>query len=121
AAGDARALGRLAGARPGLQPQPDRRAGGLQLRLAAARLAALRIAAEGALAARTADLRRPPHGPTRRPARPHLRHRSRRPADRQVMRAGGGDWLERDPAYSPNLTAEREDFSYAWPPRVSPR
>ncbi|MDD2759952.1 MAG: glycosyltransferase [Methylomonas sp.] len=30
-------------------------------------------------------------------------------------------WKERllaDPAYSPNLTLEREDFSYAWPPRL---
>ena len=26
--------------------------------------------------------------------------------------------LSGDPAYSPNLTVCREDFSYAWPPRV---
>jgi len=26
--------------------------------------------------------------------------------------------LQRDPAYSPNLTLDYEDFSYAWPPRV---
>ncbi|WP_156481115.1 glycosyltransferase family 2 protein [Variovorax sp. PAMC 28711] len=26
--------------------------------------------------------------------------------------------LKDDPAYSPNLTLDREDFSYAWPPRV---
>ena len=30
--------------------------------------------------------------------------------------AGGGG-LKRDPAYNPNLTLEREDFSLAWPPR----
>ncbi|WP_318036376.1 glycosyltransferase [Cupriavidus pinatubonensis] len=27
-------------------------------------------------------------------------------------------FMEHDPAYSPNLTVEREDFSLAWPPRV---
>ena len=26
--------------------------------------------------------------------------------------------LENDPAYSPNLTLDYEDVSYAWPPRV---
>jgi glycosyltransferase involved in cell wall biosynthesis len=29
-----------------------------------------------------------------------------------------GDLLLNDPAYSPNLTLDHEDFSYAWPPRV---
>ena len=29
-----------------------------------------------------------------------------------------GDVLMHDPAYSPNLTLDREDFSLAWPPRV---
>ena len=29
-----------------------------------------------------------------------------------------GDLLLNDPAYSPNLTLDYEDFSYAWPPRV---
>lgn len=29
-----------------------------------------------------------------------------------------GESLRNDPAYSPNLTLGREDFSYAWPPRV---
>ncbi|MDA8151235.1 MAG: glycosyltransferase [Acidithiobacillus sp.] len=29
-----------------------------------------------------------------------------------------GGWLKRDPAYNPNLTLEREDFSLAWRPRV---
>ena len=27
-----------------------------------------------------------------------------------------GSLLTNDPAYSPNLTLERENFSYAWPP-----
>ncbi|MBI5937513.1 MAG: glycosyltransferase [Betaproteobacteria bacterium] len=36
------------------------------------------------------------------------------------MRARWGDLLLNDPAYSPNLTLDREDFSYAWPPRVEP-
>lgn len=29
-----------------------------------------------------------------------------------------GKLLKADPAYSPNLTLDHEDFSYAWPPRV---
>jgi GT2 family glycosyltransferase/SAM-dependent methyltransferase len=29
-----------------------------------------------------------------------------------------GPWLVQDPCYSPNLTHDREDFSYAWPPRL---
>jgi O-antigen biosynthesis protein len=31
-----------------------------------------------------------------------------------------GDALRNDPAYSPNLTLDAEDFSLAWPPRVAP-
>ena len=34
------------------------------------------------------------------------------------MKERWGDALMKDPAYSPNLTLDREDFSYAWPPRV---
>jgi glycosyltransferase involved in cell wall biosynthesis len=34
------------------------------------------------------------------------------------MQKRWGSTLVNDPAYSPNLTLEREDFSYAWPPRV---
>ena len=34
------------------------------------------------------------------------------------MRQRWGDTLSNDPAYSPNLTLEHEDFSLAWPPRV---
>jgi O-antigen biosynthesis protein len=29
-------------------------------------------------------------------------------------------WLKDDPAYSPNLTLEHDDFGLAWPPRVTP-
>jgi O-antigen biosynthesis protein len=34
------------------------------------------------------------------------------------MKARWGDGLLNDPTYSPNLTLDGEDFSYAWPPRV---
>lgn len=34
------------------------------------------------------------------------------------MQQRWGDSLLVDPAYSPNLTLDREDFSFAWPPRV---
>jgi glycosyltransferase involved in cell wall biosynthesis/2-polyprenyl-3-methyl-5-hydroxy-6-metoxy-1,4-benzoquinol methylase len=34
------------------------------------------------------------------------------------MKSTWGDILLNDPAYSPNLTQDYEDFSYAWPPRV---
>jgi O-antigen biosynthesis protein len=34
------------------------------------------------------------------------------------MQQRWGDVLSRDPAYSPNLTLDYEDFSLAWPPRV---
>jgi len=36
----------------------------------------------------------------------------------RYMQQRWGSLLLNDPAYSPNLTLEREDFSYAWPPRV---
>lgn len=35
------------------------------------------------------------------------------------MKQQWGDILLRDPAYSPNLTLDYEDFSLAWPPRVN--
>ena len=35
------------------------------------------------------------------------------------MKNRWGESLLEDPAYSPNLTLDREDFSFAWPPRVS--
>ena len=37
----------------------------------------------------------------------------------QFMKQHWGDFLLNDPAYSPNLTLDYEDFSLAWPPRVS--
>lgn len=35
------------------------------------------------------------------------------------MKKRWGTLLMNDPAYSPNLTLDREDFSYAWPPRIN--
>jgi glycosyltransferase involved in cell wall biosynthesis/uncharacterized coiled-coil protein SlyX len=35
------------------------------------------------------------------------------------MKKRWGDLLMNDPAYSPNLTLDHEDFSLAWPPRVA--
>jgi len=37
----------------------------------------------------------------------------------RYMQDRWGSLLLNDPAYSPNLTLERKDFSYAWPPRVA--
>jgi glycosyltransferase involved in cell wall biosynthesis len=39
--------------------------------------------------------------------------------DAQYMRDKWGETLLCDPAYNPNLTLDHEDFSLAWPPRVS--
>ncbi len=39
-------------------------------------------------------------------------------AEVAYMKKRWGDQLLNDPAYSPNLTLEHEDFSLAWPPRV---
>lgn len=36
----------------------------------------------------------------------------------EYMNNKWGKWLKNDPAYSPNLTLNAEDFSLAWPPRV---
>jgi len=38
----------------------------------------------------------------------------------QYMQKRWGERLLNDPAYNLNLTLDREDFSYAFPPRVSP-
>lgn len=38
--------------------------------------------------------------------------------ERKYMLDRWGALLEADPAYSPNLTLDGDDFSYAWPPRV---
>ena len=34
------------------------------------------------------------------------------------MKSKWKELLAFDPAYSPNLTLNQEDFSYAWPPRI---
>lgn len=36
------------------------------------------------------------------------------------MQQRWAELLKNDPAYSPNLMLAREDFSYAWPPRLAP-
>ena len=38
----------------------------------------------------------------------------------EYMKKTWGAKLTNDPAYSPNLTVVSEDFSFAWPPRISP-
>ncbi len=40
--------------------------------------------------------------------------------DMLYMQKRWGTLIFKDPAYSPNLTLDREDFSYAWPPRIDP-
>jgi GT2 family glycosyltransferase len=40
-------------------------------------------------------------------------------AEVEYMKEKWGKLLEIDPAYSPNLTLDHQDFSYAWPPRIS--
>jgi GT2 family glycosyltransferase len=37
-----------------------------------------------------------------------------------IIQSRWGNKLLNDPAYSPNLTLDYEDFSYAWPPRIKP-
>ncbi|HTO99095.1 MAG TPA: glycosyltransferase, partial [Myxococcales bacterium] len=44
--------------------------------------------------------------------------RARFRSEYQLMRSRWGEALLNDPAYSPNLTLEADDFSFAWPPRV---
>lgn len=40
-------------------------------------------------------------------------------AEKDYMKYRWADLLVQDPAYSPNLSLIREDFSYAWPPRAN--
>lgn len=47
-----------------------------------------------------------------------LEKRRRFERDSRLMLARWRDLLENDPCYSPNLTLQREDFSFAYPPRV---
>lgn len=44
--------------------------------------------------------------------------RVRADKEMQYLKDRWGDALLTDPAYSPNLTLDSTDFSYAWPPRV---
>lgn len=46
--------------------------------------------------------------------------RARFQAECDYMKSRWADLLGADPAYSPNLTQDYEDFSYAWPTRVPP-
>jgi GT2 family glycosyltransferase len=46
--------------------------------------------------------------------------RERHAAEREAFVARWGAILTSDPAYSPNLSLEREDFALAWPPRWEP-
>jgi GT2 family glycosyltransferase len=43
---------------------------------------------------------------------------SRFQSEVRYMETRWGKALLNDPAYSPNLTLDREDFSFAWPPRL---
>lgn len=45
--------------------------------------------------------------------------KARLTAEEEYMRTHWGKWITSDPAYSPNLTLEHENFSYAYPPRTS--
>jgi glycosyltransferase involved in cell wall biosynthesis len=45
--------------------------------------------------------------------------RARFLSEMDYMRKRWGQLLEKDPCYSPNLSLEYEDFSFAWPPRVT--
>jgi O-antigen biosynthesis protein len=45
--------------------------------------------------------------------------RARFSAEIALMKERWGKLLRGDPAYNPNLTLDREDFSLAWPPRVA--
>jgi glycosyltransferase involved in cell wall biosynthesis/predicted SAM-dependent methyltransferase len=47
-----------------------------------------------------------------------LEKQERFTAEVQYMKASWGKLLSHDPAYNPNLTLDKEDFSFAWPPRL---
>jgi glycosyltransferase involved in cell wall biosynthesis len=47
---------------------------------------------------------------------PHKRERFER--EIAYMQGRWADVIRNDPAYSPNLTVDSDDFGYAWPPRV---
>ena len=39
--------------------------------------------------------------------------------ERTYMKSRWPNFLLMDPAYSPNLTLETQDFAFAWPPRIA--
>jgi len=43
--------------------------------------------------------------------------KARLASEESYMKTIWGDWITSDPAYSPNLTLEHENFSFAFPPR----
>ena len=45
--------------------------------------------------------------------------RERFSGEMRYIKRRWGDQLLNDPAYSPNLTLDYEDFGFAWPPRVA--
>jgi glycosyltransferase involved in cell wall biosynthesis/predicted SAM-dependent methyltransferase/cephalosporin hydroxylase len=47
-----------------------------------------------------------------------IEKRIRLESEQAYMRMRWGSLINNDPAYSPNLTLDYDDFSYAWPPRV---
>jgi O-antigen biosynthesis protein len=58
------------------------------------------------------------HGSTTQGSDDDPQRRARFSMEVSYMQGRWGDLLSRDPAYSPNLTLDFEDFSLAWPPRV---
>ncbi len=58
------------------------------------------------------------HESATRGAENTLLRRLRFAREMRYMNRRWGDLLRNDPAYSPNLSLERHDFSYAWPPRT---
>jgi GT2 family glycosyltransferase len=60
------------------------------------------------------------HESATRGAENTLLKRLRFAREMRFMNRRWGDLLQNDPAYSPNLSLDRHDFSYAWPPRTKP-
>ena len=48
-------------------------------------------------------------------------NRGKRRREIRYMKRTWKSFIEHDPAYSPNLSITSEDFSYAYPPRISPK
>lgn len=60
------------------------------------------------------------HEPAAHSRHVSLQRNSQFREDTTYMQQRWGELLKNDPAYSPNLMLAREDFSYAWPPRLAP-